>query len=101
MHKRYVSVVKNNNGLHKLGFGELNALSEGLKKLLFKVIMRKRNILTYGFRGNVIIRDLYAFYNKDEHYKFLSPELNFPLPKKKLICLRPRKSGQWLTIFQV
>lgn len=68
-----ISVIKNKNGFHELGFGNLNALSEGLKKLLFKVIMRKRNILTYEFRGNMIINDLYVFYNKDENYKFLSP----------------------------
>nr|WP_228723104.1 dNTP triphosphohydrolase [Limnobaculum xujianqingii] len=95
-----ISIIKNENGFRELGFGKLNTLSEGLKKLLFKVIMRKRNILTYEFRGNVIIRDLYVFYNKDENYKFLSPELKFSLPEKKLIRLRPRKSGQWLTIFQ-
>lgn len=77
-----ISIVKNKNGFDELGFGTLNALSEGLKKLLFKVIMRKRNILTYEFRGNLIIGDLYAFYNKDDNYKFLSPELKFSLPKK-------------------
>ncbi len=77
-----ISVVKNKNGFHELGFGKLNALSEGLKKLLFKVIMRKRNILSYEFRGNEIIKDLYTFYNKDDNYKFLSPELNFSLPEK-------------------
>lgn len=77
-----ISVIKNKNGFHELGFGNMNALSEGLKKLLFKVIMRKRNILTYEFRGNVIINDLYVFYNKDENYKFLSPELKFSLPEK-------------------
>ncbi|MDA4171695.1 deoxyguanosinetriphosphate triphosphohydrolase, partial [Escherichia coli] len=66
-----ISVVTNLNGFQELGFGKLNALSEGLKKLLFKVIMRKRNILTYEFRGNKIIRDLYDFYNEGENYKFL------------------------------
>lgn len=77
-----ISVVQNENGFHELGLGKLNALSEGLKKLLFKVIMRKRNILTYEFKGNIIIRDLYVFYNKGDNYKFLSPELKFSLPEK-------------------
>lgn len=76
-----ISVVTNLNGFQELGFGKLNALSEGLKKLLFKVIMRKRNILTYEFRGNKIIRDLYDFYNEGENYKFLPPELKFTLPQ--------------------
>lgn len=70
-----ISVVKNNSGFEELGYGELQKLAEGLKKLLFQVIMRKRNILTYEFKGNKIIRDLYEFYNADDNYKFLSPEL--------------------------
>lgn len=86
-----ISVIKNKNGFYELGFGNLNALSEGLKKLLFKVIMRKRNILTYEFRGNVIINDLYVFYNKDENYKFLSPELKFSLPKEDTDAFEAKK----------
>lgn len=86
-----ISVVKNKNGFHELGFAKLNTLSEGLKKLLFKVIMRKRNILTYEFKGNVIIKDLYEFYTKGENYKFLSPELKFSLPDKEVDTFEARK----------
>lgn len=77
-----ITVIKNNHGFEELGFGTVQKLSEGLKKLLFKVIMRKRNILTYEFRGNDIIKGLYEFYNKDNNFKFLSPELRFSLPKE-------------------
>ncbi|WP_369115711.1 deoxyguanosinetriphosphate triphosphohydrolase family protein [Edwardsiella tarda] len=80
---RDISIINNKNGFPELGFGKLNILSEGLKKLLFNVIMRKRNVLTYEFKGNLIIRDLYTFYNKDDNYKFLSPELKFSLPEKR------------------
>lgn len=86
-----ISVVKNKNDFDELGFGKLNALSEGLKKLLFKVIMRKRNILTYEFKGNQIIKDLYAFYNKGDNYKFLSPELKFSLPDNETEAFEAKK----------
>lgn len=95
-----ISVVTNLNGFQELGFGKLNALSEGLKKLLFKVIMRKRNILTYEFRGNKIIRDLYDFYNEGENYKFLPPELKFTLPQPDSCIFKISKNEQWLTIFR-
>ncbi|WP_343463107.1 dGTP triphosphohydrolase [Pantoea sp.] len=79
---RDISVVTAETEFKELGFGTLQKLSEGLKKLLFKVIMRKRNILTYEFRGNKIIKELYQFYTADDNYKFLSPELKFSLPEK-------------------
>lgn len=56
-----------------------------------KVIIQKRNILTYEFRGNVIINHLYVFYNKDESYKFLSPELKFSLPKEDTDAFEAKK----------
>ena len=77
-----ISVVMSKHGFEELGFGKLQKLSEGLKKLLFKVIMRKRNILTYEFRGNEIIADLYEFYNQEDNFKFLPPELKFAIPEE-------------------
>lgn len=77
-----ISVVMSKHGFEELGFEKLQKLSEGLKKLLFKVIMRKRNILTYEFRGNEIIADLYEFYNQKDNFKFLSPELKFAIPEE-------------------
>ncbi|HCU0410306.1 TPA: deoxyguanosinetriphosphate triphosphohydrolase, partial [Klebsiella pneumoniae] len=74
-----IGVVESDSGYEELGYNTLQELAEGLKKLLFNVIMRKRNILTYEFKGNKIISDLYEFYNADDNYKFLSPELKSSL----------------------
>lgn len=70
-----ISVVKNEDGFEELGYGELQALAEGLKKLVSEVIIRKRNIMTYQIKGEKIINDLFHFYNAVHNYKFLSPEL--------------------------
>lgn len=78
-----ISIIKNENGLEELGFSKCKGLSEGLKKLLFLVIMRKRNILTYEHMGNAIISDLFSFYTTGKNYKFLSPELRFSLPSEE------------------
>ncbi|WP_158151281.1 deoxyguanosinetriphosphate triphosphohydrolase family protein [Pantoea ananatis] len=75
-----ITVVTGQHGFKELGFASLKKLSEGLKKLLFKVIMRKRNVLTYEFKGDKVIHDLYNFYNQRDNIKFLSPELKFSLP---------------------
>ncbi|EMB3080975.1 dNTP triphosphohydrolase [Providencia rettgeri] len=72
---RDITVVSDDAGVEKLGFGKHKFLSMGLKKLLFKVIMRKRNILAYESRGNKIITELYEFYNHGNNIQFLSPEL--------------------------
>lgn len=86
-----ISVINKEHGFDELGFRKLQKLSEGLKKLLFKVIMRKRNILAYEYTGNRIISDLYTFYNNDENFKFLSPELKFSLPEKTSIQYEKQK----------
>ncbi|ENQ7815926.1 dNTP triphosphohydrolase [Morganella morganii] len=78
-----ISVIENKNGFHELGFSNYKTLSKGLKTLLFKVIMRKRNILDYEKRGNEIILSLFDFYNTEDNYKFLSPELQYSLPQIK------------------
>ncbi|MCE0490926.1 dNTP triphosphohydrolase [Pantoea sp. Mb-10] len=88
---RDISVVSGESGFQELGFGKLQKLSEGLKKRLFKVIMRKRNILTYEFKGNTILKELYCFYTSGENYKFLSPELKFSLPEKESDDFEPKK----------
>ena len=87
-----ISVVMSKHGFEELGFGKLQKLSEGLKKLLFKVIMRKRNILTYEFRGNEIIADLYEFYNQEDNFKFLSPELKFAIPEENATDYTSKKA---------
>ncbi|ENM6469481.1 dGTP triphosphohydrolase [Morganella morganii] len=78
-----ISIIENENGFSELGFSNYKTLSKGLKTLLFKVIMRKRNILDYESKGNEIISYLFDFYNKENNHKFLSPELQYSLPDSK------------------
>ena len=87
-----IGVVESKNGYEELGYKTLQELAEGLKKLLFRVIMRKRNILTYEFEGNKIISDLYAFYNSGDNYKFLSPELKSSLSETEPNELKTKKA---------
>lgn len=87
-----IGVVESKNGYEELGYKTLKELAEGLKKLLFRVIMRKRNILTYEFEGNKIISDLYAFYNAGDNYKFLSPELKSSLSETEPNELKTKKA---------
>ncbi|ELQ6123085.1 dNTP triphosphohydrolase [Cronobacter dublinensis] len=81
-----IAVVKKDNDYKQLGFGTKEYLSLGLKKLLFKVIMRKRNIKTYEHRGDKIIEDLYNFYTKGRNIDFISPQLYRTLPAVGTSC---------------
>ncbi|WP_145522042.1 dGTP triphosphohydrolase [Yersinia ruckeri] len=62
----------------KLGYKENALLAEGLKKLLFKSILRKRDIQLYEKRGEKILRGLFEVYTDKEYNKdniLLPPEL--------------------------
>lgn len=62
----------------KLGYKNHSLLAEGLKKLLFKAILRKKDIQLYERRGEQIIRGLFEVYNDDKYNKknmLLPPEL--------------------------
>lgn len=66
---RDISLVKVENGM-ELGYKTMALLSEGLKKLLFKAILRKKDVQLYEKRGEKIIRGLYEVltdkkYNKE------------------------------------
>ncbi|WP_420553915.1 dGTP triphosphohydrolase [Neptuniibacter marinus] len=62
----------------QLGYKRYAKLAEGLKKLLFKAILRKKDIQLYERRGEQIIRGLFEVYS-DEKYNhnniLLPPEL--------------------------
>lgn len=62
----------------KLGYKNYAKLAEGLKKLLFNAILRKKDIQLYELRGEKIIRGLFEVYS-DKTYnrnnKLLPPEL--------------------------
>jgi len=53
----------------KLGYKNHAKLAEGLKKLLFKAILRKKDIQLYERRGENIIRGLFEVYNDESYNK--------------------------------
>ncbi|MEL0628151.1 deoxyguanosinetriphosphate triphosphohydrolase family protein [Psychromonas aquatilis] len=62
----------------RLGYKEHAKLAEGLKKLLFKAILRKKDIQLYERRGEQIIRGLFEVYSDEKYNKdniLLPPEL--------------------------
>jgi predicted deoxyguanosinetriphosphate triphosphohydrolase len=62
----------------KLGYKKHAKLAEGLKKLLFKAILRKKDIQLYERRGEQIIRGLFEVYSDEKYNKdniLLPPEL--------------------------
>lgn len=61
-----------------LGYKQFGKLAEGLKKLLFKAILRKKDIQLYERRGEQIIRGLFEVYTDEKYNKdniLLPPEL--------------------------
>lgn len=70
-----IAVVEDNNGIKQLGFGTKEKLSSGLKNIVFKIIMRKKDIKTYEHKGNKIITDLFNFYNSENNIIFISHQL--------------------------
>jgi len=62
----------------KLGYKQYAKLAEGLKKLLFKAILRKKDIQLYERRGELIIRGLFEVFSDEKYNKgniLLPPEL--------------------------
>ncbi|OOF16268.1 deoxyguanosinetriphosphate triphosphohydrolase, partial [Salinivibrio sp. PR932] len=62
----------------RLGYNNHAKLAEGLKKLLFKAILRKKDIQLYERRGEQIIRGLFEVYSDETYNKeniLLPPEL--------------------------
>lgn len=52
-----------------LGYKEHEKLAEGLKKLLFKAILRKKDVQLYERRGEQIIRGLFEVYSDEKYNK--------------------------------
>jgi dGTPase len=74
---RDICVVDTEEG-QRLGYGSKALLAEGLKKLLFKAVLRKKDVQLYERRGEKIILGLYEVltdpsYNRDRI--LLPPEL--------------------------
>jgi len=66
------------NGQLQLGYKKYKLLAKGLKNLLFKALLRKRDIQLYEKHGENIIRGLFEVYTDDKFNKnlqLLPPEL--------------------------
>lgn len=77
---RIVNILCSDIGLVNgcLGYKQHAKLAEGLKKLLFKAILRKKDIQLYERRGEQIIRGLFKVYSDEQYNKnniLLPPEL--------------------------
>lgn len=62
----------------KLGYKNHEKLAAGLKKLLFKAVLRKKDVRLYELRGEKIIRGLFEVYsdtNFNKNNNLLPPEL--------------------------
>lgn len=57
------------DGIIQLGFKTKEKLSEGLKKLLFNAILRKKDVQHYEKKGEKIIRGLYEVYTDTKYNK--------------------------------
>jgi predicted deoxyguanosinetriphosphate triphosphohydrolase len=72
-----IGIVDDENG-KKLSYKTHGKLAEGLKKLLFHAILRKKDIRLYEKRGEKIIRGLFEVYSDNKYNKdnmLLPPEL--------------------------
>jgi len=61
--------VVNISGLRQLGYKSTGLLAEGLKKLLFKAILRKKDVQLYEKRGEKIILGLFEVLTDPEYNK--------------------------------
>ncbi|WP_316675003.1 dGTP triphosphohydrolase [uncultured Tolumonas sp.] len=72
-----------------LGYKNYATLAEGLKKLLFKAILRKKDIQLYERKGEKIIRSLFKVYIDEDYNKnniLLPPELRkLEEPKERIV----------------
>ncbi|MEL4898346.1 hypothetical protein [Crocosphaera sp. Alani8] len=73
-----IGKVECKDGSEQLGYKTLSKLAEGLKKLVFKALLRKKDIQLYEKQGERIIRGLFEVYNDPKFNKdllLLPPEL--------------------------
>ncbi|MEJ2437053.1 MAG: dNTP triphosphohydrolase [Sulfurovaceae bacterium] len=73
-----IGLIKNEHGKDELGYKNHALLAEGLKKLLFNAILRKKDIQHYEKKGEKVIRGLFEVYSDETYNKdniLLPPEL--------------------------
>jgi dGTPase len=61
--------VTEKNGVQELGYRTKEKLAEGLKKLLFRAILRKKDVQLYEKRGEKIIKGLYEVLTDKKYNK--------------------------------
>ena len=61
--------VTEKNGIQELGYRTKEKLAEGLKKLLFRAILRKKDVQLYEKRGEKIIKGLYEVLTDKKYNK--------------------------------
>jgi dGTPase len=61
-----IGIIQSEDGLPKLGYKNLGKLSEGLKKLVFKALLRKKDIQLYEKQGERIIKGLFEVYTDSQ-----------------------------------
>lgn len=76
---------------NELGFSTLELLADGLKKLVFKLILKKPDVQLYEKKGEKVLRGLFDIY-MDEKYnkdlKLLPPEYRkYNNEKEKIRCI--------------
>lgn len=72
-----IGIRSDEDGQPKLAFMTLGKLSKGLKKLLFRAILRKKSIQVYEKLGEKVIKGLFQVYIDDQYNKnsiLLPPE---------------------------
>lgn len=86
---RDIGVVSLPDGRQELGYTSKGELAHGLKILLFKAVMRKRDVKFYEIRGEKIIRGLFEVLSDEKfnHDNYLLPAAlrNLRYPKKRLV----------------
>ena len=73
-----IGIVVLQDGSYQLGYKTLGKLAEGLKKLVFKTLLRKKDVQLYEKKGERIIKGLFEVYSDSKFNKNLSllpPEL--------------------------
>ncbi len=60
---RDIGIVTNDKGTSELGYLHYELLAEGLKKLVFRSLLRKRNIQLYEKLGDKVIKGLFNVYS--------------------------------------
>lgn len=73
-----IGKIECQDGSEQLGYKTLSKLAEGLKKLVFKALLRKKDVQLYEKQGERIIRGLFEVYTDSKFNKdllLLPPEL--------------------------